>query len=207
MSAWEHEDYEAAKRACWGDDEWHHGVDLCLEQIRPMLFALHADQATPRPKVLEVGSGVGRLLLPLARDWPMFDFVGLDSSASMHVHAYAQLVEKRSWLQNVRLCFGSYEQLAPPTVHNFFDGAYSVVVFQHLDHATQAAYLDALGFAIRPGGRLRLQWVCEGDEGPLNHPTPAPLMAAWLGAAGFDVEAIEHGLAFPTWSWVSARRR
>ncbi len=180
-SPWDHPDLAKADRAAWDDDDWLGGIAHCMSHT--------ADAAADGP-VLDIGCGSGRLLAPMSEQFPDVEFIGLDPSAQMLSHA-AQRTD-------ARLICGSVED-----VPSSLGGAYSMLVFQHLPRAIQAAYVSAVGEALKRGGVFVLQWVPEGDTGPFCHPVPVDVMVGWMSDAEMVV-TVEDDSVFPTWKWACA---
>jgi trans-aconitate 2-methyltransferase len=145
-------------------------------------------------RVLDLGCGIGRLAAPIARDHPATTVIGFDTSPAMLEWAKAEHDEANiEW-------HDSLDGVGP------LDGAWSVLVFQHLDHPTQRRYLRDLGRLLRPGARFALQWVTHAEAGPMNHPTPAVTMLRWVRAAGLRVESMSSGHPREQWTWLEAVR-
>lgn len=186
---WTQATLEAARRAVWNDDDWDGSIAHCLARIEPAL-------GDPDGTVVDVGCGVGRLLHPLADRHPTWDCVGIDTSPSMLAHAYS-----RDAGPNVRYVMGGADQLLDQAP---VGAVYSVVTFQHLPLIDQAAYVDAIGASLTPGGRACIQFVHDADFGPLSHPVERATMAGWFAAAGFGTVGTGNDDRYPTWTWLEA---
>lgn len=201
LGDWETWDAQAAtlddaRMAVWGSAPWGEGVAMCLGPIVAVLDWVGEEGG----RVLDLGCGIGRLLVPLADRWTAATLVGFDVSNEMLRHARTALGDR----SNVALCHGSWQQLH---LAGQLDAAYSVLTFQHLSRPDQQYYLDTLGRQMHRGAPLVVQFVPEGDEGPLNHPVPVATMADWVAEAGFEVVRIDTPEERPTWRWLHAERR
>lgn len=145
--------------------------------------------------VLELGCGPGHLIAALADEYPEVRFVGVDSSQKMINHA-TLLEPSGYWLVN------NGRDLAD-LAGNMFDFAYSTNLFQHIPHLAQKDYLAQLYRVVKPGGKLRLQFVTEGDRVPLNYPTTVIGMRAFAKSAGWQVTRLDVGLIHPEWAWLT----
>lgn len=190
MNPWDHDDMSAASRAAWDDDDHAGGVEHCRRMIG-------LEQLTPGSAVADFGCGVGRLLIPHARRFPGTMFYGIDTSDTMRRHARA--VAKQEQVSNVEVI------AVWPETSAWCDVVYSVVVVQHLKPHVLTNTLVAARRALKDGGRLRVQFVEEGDEGPLNHPCSKFDMRRAMAWAGFIAVEFESDPVFPTWTWCTAR--
>ncbi len=126
--------------------------------------------------VLDLGCGIGRLMRRVTMRRPSLSLIGVDSSMEMVLAA-------RAATAMVVIC-GNGERLPvlPP-----LDGVYCVLMFQHVDDRTVAAYLTDLAELLRPGARLVAQWVVTGDEAPLAYPRSTERIVELHETAGLVV--------------------
>jgi SAM-dependent methyltransferase len=116
-------------------------------------FALVLAARHPGP-VLELGSGTGRLLLPLARAG--YRVTGVDNSMPMLERAKQRLAEEPPAVQGrVALVAADITQFALAPAH------YSLALvpyntFMHLDAAAAVPAVQAVARHLQPGGRLLL---------------------------------------------------
>lgn len=183
---WDHLDIEAADRAAWDADGWQSGVHHCLARVRKTM--LPAARPGYPPVVVDIGCGTGRLLAPLAAEFPAATMYGLDPSAVMLGHMLTRTPRAHT------LCGG------PELIPGWLSGAYSVLTFQHLPAPIQFAYVKAAGSALTEGGRIVVQFVPECDPGPLSNPVPEDVMFDWLAGIGMEVE-VTRDPEWPTWAW------
>lgn len=103
-------------------------------------------------KILEVGSGIGRLLKAISS--PTVKCIGYDASADMCREAATYLAGSNA---EVRLCPGDGTLVATPGV---FDFAFCFTVFQHIpDTKAVTRYLQSMVKALHPGGVLVAQFL------------------------------------------------
>ena len=192
---------EAARLAVWSEPDWAEGGAACIAAVVDGLGPVLASEEGSRSigDVVDVGCGIGRLLVPLAVLFPGTDFLGLDLSAEMLVHA-RELIHLHG-LENASLMNGDVREVA------FMDGLagfYSVVTFQHLAAEMQHRYIATLAKSLRHGGIGRFQWVTDADPGPRSNPVEEPVMVEWCTSAGLEVTAIDRHLVRPGWAWITA---
>jgi SAM-dependent methyltransferase len=181
-----------------GIEGWQAGVDACLSQIIPALTPVLRPGAT----ILDLGCGIGRLTLPLARDFPGVSFVGLDLSPKMVTTARTSA--KQHGQRNVRFLTGGGRTL-PKTLPRLA-GAFSVLTFQHVPPEAQEGYVKALSAKLEPGGSLCLQFVTTEVDHFLSHGVSPGTVAGWCDAAGLAPEAIDVGVVDESWAWLRARK-
>ena len=147
--------------------------------------------------VLDLGCGVGRLLHQVQLHRPRLMLVGVDSSPQM-------INVARQATHSELIVADSLEGLP------LLDGAWSVLMFQHIDDETVAAYLADLAELLRPDARLVAQWVIDGDEAPMAYPRLIERILELHEIAGLNViEAIDDsqvtGYA-DGWLWTVAEQ-
>jgi SAM-dependent methyltransferase len=179
---------EAARGAVFGlpGFTWDDGVEHCLARILPFM---EDEPGT----ICDFGCGVGRLAVPLGARKPGWLVLGMDHSPRM-----IELAREQTDLDNV--IFACEDGLPI----GCFDGLYCVLVMQHLTPQWQRIMLSRFWLTLRPGGWLVVQWVHEGDEGPLSHPVAPEDFAAWAEEAGFWCCAWELDEKIEPWAWLTA---
>lgn len=150
----------------------------------------------PGERVLEVGFGTGRALVELARAvGPEGAVSGVDLSPGM-ARVAARRLAAEGLEGRVRLEVG--DALALPLTTQSLDAAFCAFTLETLPREVALQLLARLRQALRPGGRVVLVTMAEGDQGPMSalyawshRAFPrlvdcAPIdAAALLGAAGF----------------------
>ena len=168
-------------------------LDECLDAVLIGLEHIMEPQAS----IMELGCGVGRLLLAFAQRYLKTWFLGIDSSKAM--------VESIDNPENVAVFQNDGRSLEPWTA-SAFDGIYSMTMFQHIPNTAKRSYLAEAFRVLKRGGLLRLQWSVAGEPGPLSHPTSYESMLRWLDQEGFSVEGSQRNLIKPGWAWVTAMK-
>ncbi len=154
-------------RAVWGPGvssrpAAFHYVDELIRQTLP--------EGTTRPRVVDLGCGVGATLLYLASQLDL-QGEGITISPAQAARA-AQLIAAAGAGGRVRCREGNY--LAPPADLTGADLAYSIEAFVHGPDA--ARYFRAAAGLLRPGGKLV---VCDDFLTP-RALQPPPAAARWL---------------------------
>lgn len=181
-----------------GIDGWEPGVAACVDQIAPAL----EDALAPGSTILDLGCGIGRLMLPLATRYPDTAFVGLDISSKMVTTARTSA--KQHGQRNVRFLTGDGRTL-PKTLPRL-SGAFSVLTFQHVPLEAQEGYVKALSAKLEPGAPLCLQFVTTEVDHFLSHGVSPGTVAGWCDTAGLSVTAIDAGVIDESWAWLRARK-
>jgi SAM-dependent methyltransferase len=180
------------------------GLLACLFAIAPALR---------KGRILDLGCGVGRLAIPIARAKAFAGYrtgedlvLGVDISEAMLGHAGAAAREAGLTLQH--LAFGYTDGRSLPDVR--LHSAYSVLLFQHLPPDAVQSYLRQVAVLLVGGGVFRFQF-CEAagesfEEGPFSFGYSASDMCTWCRDAGLVVDDIDQGLIHPSWTWITARK-
>jgi len=163
----------------------HAGLDLCID--------------AESPRVLEIGCGLGRLLVPLARAHPTWTLYGLDISSVL-------LSQCRTLVANYPNVTLLHSDGRTIPAADMFDAIYSMVVFQHISRPATAHYLTESFDLLRLGGIIRFQFVEGTEDTFLNRHWQSPEMIAVLRQIGYEVIGYHHGLIEPNWTWITARR-
>lgn len=197
MSGWDAQaaTLDGARRAVWSEDD----CDYDARAAECLFHVTHALPDGPGRIVLDLGCGIGRLAIPLARQRPDQHVVGFDTSAAMLGWARAEAGD----LSNVTFVHGDGRGPLPPC-----HAAFSVVTFQHLPPGEIARHLSALWSALPPGGRFRFQFV-RGDHHDVaahDHRYEMAEMRDACRVFGYTVESIEEGVMYPEWVWMTLRR-
>ncbi len=136
--------YVACQKCDQGDSEFYGGAPEIVARVRRDYVFLRAHASECR--FLEIGCGLGRLMLSLAPDCR--EIHGVDISPKMIAAAKAKL----SGIPNLHLSVAENSDLGAYS-DSCFDLAYSYAVFQHIpDRALIFRYLDETFRVLRPGG-------------------------------------------------------
>jgi ubiquinone/menaquinone biosynthesis C-methylase UbiE len=123
-----------------------HHIDKIIEQIE------HRFGQFPRRSALDFGCGVGRLVIPLAREFD--SVVGIDVSASMIEEAKRNC--KAAGIQNIELIL-SGEGLA--TEQRRFDFVHTFIVLQHIPANRGVEIIARLVDAVNDGGAAAIHFI------------------------------------------------
>jgi len=157
---------------------------------------------TDGARILDLGCGIGRLLLPLAIRLPEVHFVGVDISAAMIAHGRA-----RTTTGNVTWLVGDGRTL--PDEVGVLSGAYSMITFQHIPREAQAGYIAAVAERLVPGGVFCFQ-VREGTaHSGLDHRVDGLWVTLACSDAGLRLDAYERvpaPLSSEICPWITATK-
>jgi SAM-dependent methyltransferase len=122
-----------------------------------------AEVAAARPvgRVLDVGSGPGRLAVRLAQVAPRLEVHGVDIARSMVARA-TRRAERAGLSDRVRFTVGDAARLPFPEAH--FDGVVSTLTLHHLKDPARA--LAEVHRVLKPGGEV---WIYDLADGLLGH--------------------------------------
>lgn len=156
----------------------------------------------PLKRVLDLGSGDGRLLSVVTRARPATQAVAIDFSEVM----LERLRDRFAADPMVRIVAHDLNRALPPSL-GFFDAIVSSFAIHHLSHARQRALYEKVHARLRPGGvfcnlehvasptqALHEQFltalgVTLGEEDPSNKLLAVETQLAWLREIGFmDVD-------------------
>lgn len=143
--------------------------------------------------VLDLGCGPGRLAVPVADAAPNLQILALDISPRM--------LSRAAYHPRVRYLLGDGEHAAGPV-----NGAWSVLLFQHLNVGLAAGYLFDLARHLTADAPLLLQFIAGDYHLDLDHRYRPPELVGLAEAAGFvDVTAAADE-DLDDWWWLTARR-
>ncbi len=163
-----------AKAAAWPDGDDALWVDRHVRQLEAMPATGH---------VADIGCGWGRLALPMMARSNELHVWSVDVSALALAHLATLADDRRShtvWTAG----YGIPGDTLPP-----LDGAWSVLMFQHIATATQWRYLADTAALLKPGAPLVVQFVHPADPGPLSHQLHPDTMAGWC--AGLELGEVQ----------------
>ncbi len=136
------------------DDFWKSGVDECKNILGiegNLFYVIIKNQEPSKMKILEIGCGIGRILIPMSKIFG--EAVGVDISSEM-----VQLGQKH--VANIPNCKilennGVDLSLFPD---NYFDFCYSFIVFQHIpEKKIVEQYISEVSRVLKPKGLFRFQ--------------------------------------------------
>ena len=133
--------------------------------------------------VLEIGCGIGRLLVPFADMYKECNFYGIDISDEM-----IKLAPKRD---NIK-----YQELA-----DNLDLVYSMLVFQHIEHQEKINYIKLAYKKLKVGGHLFFQFVIGEENSPYSYQTSRLEIENILKDIGFN-NLIFTNHMHPQWMFV-----
>lgn len=166
-----------AMAAAWPDGDDALWVDRHMARLRDMPATGH---------VADIGCGWGRLTLPTLVDNPDLHVWAVD--VSLKALGYLDGLSHAVWCHTVWTPgHGIPDGLLPA-----LDGAWSVLMFQHVPTATQRRYLTDMAALLKPGAPLVVQFVHPADVGPLSHQLHPDTIMGWcyeLGLGEMRVEA------------------
>jgi len=191
---------ETAMRAVWSEDDTDFGERQldCVNRIEGLL----QPWSLPRAEVLEIGCGMGRVTFPMAYRNPSHRFAAIDISQQMIDRALEYQIEySGETIRNVKF-------IATDTVPVVaIGGAYSMLVFQHLDRAAVKTYIRDVAAVLVPGGRFAFQFV-EGEYHSDNdHRYTIDEMAYWCFRAFGRAVEFSHDDVYPQWKWAVVVKR
>ena len=144
--------------------------------------------------ILEIGCGIGRLLREIHDERPGRHCVGYDASNAM-IREGLDYIGNR----NIELfkCAGEGEDLNYQS--DFFDFAYSIVVFQHIPSTpTVHRYIKEMARMLRHNGTLRFQVLSEDfNKGHLWSYHPLEDLHALLASLGL-INVEQHSMGRST---------
>jgi len=120
-------------------------ADFLVEQL---------DLGGEAERLIDMGCGIGRLTYPLAEALPSAHVWGLDPSLAM--------IQKAK--DDSRFAFFSPSSMCDLFLADSVDGAWCVLVFQHLLEAPICKILNDLAVVLRPGARFVSQWMLDVDQ-------------------------------------------
>lgn len=189
----------------WDGDRLERDLKRITDALTPATLIVSG------PRILDLGCGIGRLAIPLARRWPRGGcyVFGVDVSASM-----LRMAEERARDPNDPLFADQFRwalcdgRVLPslPKLH----GAYSAITLQHIPRDAAASYIAQIGERLLPPGVFIFQTL-EGTDGDfLWNEMTEDFVRESCAAAGLDVESIERTKPDTsdraTVLWVTARK-
>jgi MPBQ/MSBQ methyltransferase len=125
--------------------------EAMLEQMNVEVLARLQVEDIARPRLLDLGCGLGATLRSFARRLPHAQLLGLTRVPWQVEHARA-LNQAAGCGERIRVLQGDYEDTILPRVN--YDGVYALESSCHAHGADKAALLAEAHRLLRPGGRL-----------------------------------------------------
>lgn len=194
---WQAEAARDAYSAVWGDpDTFDRYAHTHAERI--------AERMPKRGILLDYGCGVGRVSHPVAHRLPEALVFGVDISARMIREARANHTEPGA------VAFDITDGRSLRFPDEYFAGAWSMLVFQHLPLSAVVGLLGEFRRTLAPGAPLVVQYV-PGRPGSalhndFDHHHLAVDMQEWVEWCGFEVRYHGADPDFETWAWIDAER-
>lgn len=180
--------WDQRARQVGGRDAAFHGIDW--DHGTNTMAATLLERLPDEGVLFDLGCGVGRLTVPVARARPEVRVVGLDVSQVMLDQA-----DRSAANVTYRHCDGRVVPLRAESM----DGGWSMLVFQHLPTAAVCSYLRGVSIVLEPGGVFVAQYVPGDHAAPRDvHHDPDVIDTA---AANIGLEAVhvEDGWVHPQW--------
>ena len=157
--------------------------------------------ALPRGRLLDVGSGPGRLATRLAREAPNLAVTGVDISEEM-VERAARRAEEASLAERVRFEVGDVGAL--PFADGEFDGVVSTLSLHHWPDASRG--LAEIHRVLKPGGEARIYDLAHWLWPPAHSESRLSLLAAESPFGGGEVEVARWPGSVPAFILLRLRR-
>lgn len=174
---------------------WSEAVDRTDECVQ---FAVAAFSGRPQDGTfLDLGCGCGRVTIPLAQAFPDAVVYGIDISPEMIDCAIQISVDAE---------FSICDDGQIPFPDDFFDGIFSMLVFQHLTDEQVFAYLTESQRTLATGGVFCFQFVTGHIYSGHDRRRSLQRMTELAGFAGFPQPVFDDYGMFPEWAWMTVRK-
>lgn len=157
--------------------------------------------ALPRGRLLDVGSGPGRLAARLAQEVPDLAVTGVDISEAM-VERAARRAEEANLAERVRFEAGDVGAL--PFADGEFDGVVSTLSLHHWPDASRG--LAEIHRVLKPGGEARIYDLAHWLWPPAQSENRLSRMAAASPFGGGEVEVARWPGKVPAFVLLRLRR-
>jgi cyclopropane fatty-acyl-phospholipid synthase-like methyltransferase len=152
--------------------------------------------------VLEIGSGVGRLTIPMAKKMPKAKLLGVDISYKMCELAKKAAIKAK--VANVEFAMNDGRHLPKDAIG--IDGAFSITTFQHVTEDGVRGYINQVGEMLVKGGVFKFQFVEGNEDIAMSQNRSVAEVKKWVNEAGMKVEKVQKGLMHDSWVWITARK-
>lgn len=147
-------------------------------------------------RVLDLGCGTGRIMVPLAKKHRQYSFYGVDSSKEMLDCVPAH--------HNIAIYHN--DGLTIPSAIPPINFAYSMLMFQHLPHTMQFNYLEQVYHHLDSTNLVLFQHVIGTENAPLSYQVSISELLQWYTVIGYRVHDTPPDPLQSTWAWVIAQR-
>lgn len=172
------------------------------ERIADLPASKFLDQLWPHlpkaGKVLEIGSGTGRLAIPIAREFPKLQVTGLDISPKMTTKAKANAKQRK----NIKFVTGNGRDLPKGN----FDVIYSMTVFQHIDAEGVKTYIAEAANHLSENGVFIFQYVNGEENSAFSQQYVPEEIASFCADAKLEIFDFKEGVIHPSWNFVYVRK-
>lgn len=134
--------------------------------------------------VIEIGCGIGRLIVPLADKYDG-KYVGVDIAADM-----LELAPKRDNIAYTTVFAGGHEE-------SFI---YSILVFQHIPQDVKEKYIEYAYRSLKDGGKFLFQYVVGKENDPYSYQVSVKDMRDAMKNVGFKNIKTERGFLHKDWA-------
>lgn len=175
-------------------------LQACLDAIIPEIAPALETVKGQNRQILEIGSGVGRLTIPIAKKFKDAEVWGLDISDKFIEMA----LDKSAKVKNVH-----YIKVVSSGIpyNRVYDAIYTMLTFQHLPHMQFYSYIQDAGLVLKKDGILRFQYVNGDIEHINNYQRRQFTVDRALKDAGLELVKLDEGLVHEQWNWVTAVKK
>lgn len=177
-------------------------LDICLSNI------LKAFPNNPK-RILEIGCGIGRLTIPIAKKYPNAKVFGVDISETLIKYGISQAEKEK--IKNVFFHVNDGREL--PSLPKI-DIAYSMITFQHISEDGVRYYIDQIAKLLNKGGIFRFQFVEGVDHAEFSQQYDRKIVEKWCEDAGLkllseedDTNSFPEATQKPEWVWLTLRKK
>jgi ubiquinone/menaquinone biosynthesis C-methylase UbiE len=187
-------------------DEWicdpTISIENCADAIGSFGSGINLSiQEKPIPFILDIGCGIGRMTHEFKNRIPSAVLVGIDISSKM-----ISLARKANLNRSSAVYFqvNDGRSCRSPSPESYFDAAFSILLFQHLDLSGVIAYTSEAFRVLKPRGIFRFQFIEGTEQEPFSRHFSLGQMLTLIHKAGFYVIKIDQKLVHEQWTWITA---
>ena len=167
-------------------------TEECLIALKPIGKVVELSSID----ILDLGCGVGRLAIPIAKRFIDHQVYAMDISEEM----IKILVERSGDMPNLSPIVNDGRRI--PFANDKFMAVYSMLLFQHLPLNAVIGYISEVGRVLKKGGIFRFQFIDGTEDEPFSKHHTTQMMATACNNSGMNVE-IEKGLVHEQWTWIT----